>query len=145
MGRSLKSAKGVLECLRTTRWDLFTAVSAIRGERDGDAVQLIKDVATWLKTDEHALASGLASKMSDAEGRAIKLLTPPKATDPKLIDPKPIDPPPGGKTWTPVGSGRKERLTSVDWSSTANELHRKLEGNPRYRLTVEWTIEEGPQ
>ena len=33
MGRSLKSAKGVLECLRTTRWDLFTAVSAI----DGDA------------------------------------------------------------------------------------------------------------
>ena len=30
MGRSLKSARDVLECLRTTRWDLFSAVSRIR-------------------------------------------------------------------------------------------------------------------
>ena len=28
MGRGLKSAGDVLECLRTTRWDLFSAVSA---------------------------------------------------------------------------------------------------------------------
>ena len=33
---------------------------------------------SWLKTDEHALAGGLAAKLSEAEGRAIKLLTPPK-------------------------------------------------------------------
>ena len=33
MGRSLKSARGVLDCLRTTRWDLFSAVARIEGER----------------------------------------------------------------------------------------------------------------
>ena len=39
----------------------------------------------WLKADEHALAGGLASKLSEAEGRAIKLLTPPKPADPDPI------------------------------------------------------------
>jgi hypothetical protein len=43
---------------------------------------LIQDVCSWLKTDEHALAGGLASKLSEAEGRAIKLLTPPKDRHP---------------------------------------------------------------
>jgi hypothetical protein len=147
MGRSLKSAKAVLDSLRTTRWDLFSAVSAIQGERAGDAGQLLKDVATWLKTDEHVLAGGLASKLSEAEGRAIKLLTPPKTPGPKPPEPepRPPQPGPGGKTWTQVGSGRKERLTSSDWSTTSEQLLRKLEENPRYRLTIEWTIEEEPQ
>ena len=89
MGRSLKSAKGVLESLRTTRWDLFSAVSAIQGDRAEAAEKLIEDVVTWLKTDEHALAGGLASKLSDAEGRAIKLLTPPKPPKPDAVKPDP--------------------------------------------------------
>jgi hypothetical protein len=147
MGRSLKSAKSILEALRATRWDLFSAVSAIGGDRAGDASGLLRDVATWLKADEHALAGGLASKLSEAEGRAIKLLTPPKTPAPKPPDPepRPPHPGPGGKTWTQVGTGRKERISPEDWSTTARQLLQELEGNPRYRLTVEWTIEEGPQ
>ena len=92
MGKSLKSSKALLECLRTTKWDLFSAVAQIQDQRKTDADRLIQDVCSWLKTDEHALAGGLASKLSDAEGRAIKLLTPPKVAEP---DPKlpPIDPP----------------------------------------------------
>jgi hypothetical protein len=140
MGRSLKSAKPVLESLKNTRWDLFQAVSAIQGERAGDAALLIKEVASWLKTDEHALAGGLASKLSEAEGRAIKLLTPTKPPGSK-----PLPPDPGKKTWTSIGSGRKDRMSSQDWSTTAQQLLQKMEGNPRYRLTVEWTIEEEPQ
>ncbi len=146
MGRSLKSAKAVLDSLRATRWDLFTAASAIQGDRAGDAAQLIKDVSTWLNTDEHALAGGLASKLSEAEGRAIKLLTPRKNPGPKppQPEPRPPQPGPGDKTWTQVGSDRRERLTPADWGKTYEELSRKLEANPRYRLTVSWTIEEGP-
>ncbi len=37
---------------------------------------------SWLKTDEHALAGGLAAKLSEAESRAIRLLTPPKHETP---------------------------------------------------------------
>lgn len=144
MGRSLKSAKAVLEALRSTRWDLFTAVSAIQGDRAGEASGLIRDVATWLKSDEHALAGGLASRLSEAEGRAIKLLTPPKPPRPEPVKHEPPKPGPDGTSWTPVGTGKRERLTPEDWSTTARQLLRDLESNPRHRLTVEWTIEEGP-
>ena len=111
MGRSLKSATGVLESLRATRWDLFTAVAAIQGERAGDAAQLIRDVVTWLKTDEHALAGGLPSRMSEAEGRAIKLLTPPKPVTPKPIKPDRRSPnPAGSRGHRSVRAGRTDCL-----------------------------------
>jgi hypothetical protein len=135
MGRSLKSARDVLECLRTTRWDLFSAVSRIEGDRAADAAKLNQDVVGWLKADEHAIAGGLASKLSEAEGRAIKLLTPPKS-------PKPD---PDGKRWTSIGSGAKKRIKLEEWSTTLNELNKTLSANPRYRLTIDWTIEEEPQ
>jgi hypothetical protein len=146
MGRSLKSARSVLDCLRATRWDLFTAVAGIEGDRADNASQVIRDVVTWLKTDEQGVAGGLAPKLSEAEGRAIRLLTPPKPVTPK--PPKQTETPqpePGRKSWSSVDSDRKERLSSQDWSTTAEQLRRKLEDNPRYRITIEWTIEEEPQ
>jgi hypothetical protein len=145
MGRSMKSAEVVLECLRSTRWDLFTAVTDIQGERSGDASKLIREIVAWVKTDEHALAGGLASKMTEAEGRAIRLLAPPKPIkpDPPIRPDPPIKP--GPRLWPVIGTSRKDRLSSKEWSSTARELQQKLEDNPRYRLTVEWTLEEEPQ
>ena len=142
MGRSLKSAKGVLESLRTTRWDLFSAVAAIQGDRAAAAQKLIEDVVGWLKTDEHALAGGVASKLSDAEGRAIKLLTPPPPPKPDPVKP---DPKPDPKRWSVLERGQGNRMTSAEWATTSEELSRKLEGNPRHRLTIEWTLEEEPQ
>jgi hypothetical protein len=141
MGRSLKSAKAILECLGRTRWDLFSAVTQLQDDRKTAAELLIQDVCTWLKTDEHALAGGLASKLSDAEGRAIKLLTPPKVPEPiPPITPPPIVP--GAKKWAQVSTGKKDRLASKDWQATAEELRKKLEENPAYRLTVQWLLEE---
>ena len=133
MGRSLKSARDVLECLRTTRWDLFSAVARLEGDRAADAAKLNQDVVGWLKTDEHALAGGLTAKLSEAEGRAIKLLTPPP----------PPDPP--DKRWSLIDSGKQKRIKLEEWSTTSDELNKKLSANPRYRLTIDWTIEEGPQ
>ncbi len=78
--------------------------------------------------------------MSDAEGRAIKLLTPPKPIEPI----PPIKPPPAvpGKKWVQVSTGKKDRLASKDWQATAEELQEKLEENPAYRITVQWLLEE---
>jgi len=138
MGRSLKSAKSVLDCFRTTRWDLFSAVANLDDHRKSDAELLIHDVCNWLKTDEQALG-GIVAKLSDGEGRAIKLLAPPKSPQQQTQPPQPG---PGGKKWSQIGSGKKERLSKKDWESTAQELQKQLEDHPDYRLSVQWTVEK---
>ena len=55
------------------------------------------------------------------------------------------DRPSSGKKWSLIGSGKKDRLTPEEWSTTAEDLRQKLDANPRYRLTIDWTIEEEPQ
>lgn len=144
MGKSLKSAKPLLECLRTTRWDLFAAVAQIQDQRKTDADLLIQDVCSWLKTDEHALAGGLASKLSEAEGRAIKLLTPPKVVEPEPKLP-PIDPPKPKPGWKQVGTGGKARMSHNESIAETKAILHKLEENPKLRLTVQWTLEEESQ
>ncbi len=149
MGRSLKSAKAVLDSLKATRWDLFTAVALIDDARKTNADLLLQDLRSWLKTDEHALAGGVAAKLSEATGRAIKLLTPPKQPTVPPVTPSPpvvLPPPqPSGPDWKVVGSDKKTRLTEKELLGAAEELVRKLRENPRYRLTIQWTLEEGPQ
>ena len=151
MGRSLKSAKAVLDCLKATRWDLFSAVAQIEDARKTSADLLIADVRSWLRSDEHAIAGGVAAKLSEAEGRAIKLLTPPKLP---LVPPAPPvtpvppvvpPPPPSGPDWRTVQGDAKSRLTDKELLGAAEELARKLRENPRYRITIHWTLEEGPQ
>ena len=109
MGRSLKSATAILGCLRTTKWDLFHAVALLQDARKTHAHLLLSDVRSWLKTDELALAGGLAPKLSDAESRAIKLLTPPTPKPKPEPEPekKPDDVPIPGPTgkWKPLGLG----------------------------------------
>jgi hypothetical protein len=141
MGKSVKSAKSLLECLRTTRWDLFSAVAQIPDDRRTEAGLLIQDVRHWLKTDESALAGGLASKLSEGEGRAIKLLTPPKIVEaePKL---PPIEPPKPKSGWKPVSAGGKTRMSNTESIVEARSILQKLEENPKLRLTVQWTLEE---
>jgi hypothetical protein len=142
MGKSIKAAKGVLDCLKTTRWDLFAAVGQIQDERKPEADRLIADVCTSVKTDEHALVGGLASKLSEAEGRAIKLLTPPKPPvepGPKL---PPVDPPMPKPGWKPVGSSSKSRLSHSESVSEAEALLQMLQQNEKLRLTIQWSLEE---
>jgi hypothetical protein len=141
MGKSLKSAKALLECLHTTRWALFSAVAQIQDEQKPDADTLIQEVGKWLKADEHALAGGLATKLSDAEGRAIKLLTPPKVVDTDPLLPR-IEPPKAKPGWKRVGAGGKTRMSHAESISETQALLRELEGNPKLRLTVQWTLEE---
>lgn len=139
MGRSFKSATSILDCLRNTKWDLFNGVSHLGDERKTQADLLIHDVRSALCADELALAGGLASKLSEAESRAIKLLTPPK---PKPDDPTPPPPPPPKKGWKQVGTGSRSRLNHEESLTEAQELVQKLEQNSKLRLTIHWTLEE---
>ena len=141
MGKSLKSAKATLDCLRTTRWDLFSAVAQIQDQRKSEADRLILEVRSCLKTDEHALASGLANKLSEAEGKAIKLLTPPKVVEP---DPKlpQIDLPKPKLGLKQIGSGSKSHMDNKESISETKSILQKLEQNPKLRLTFQWTLEE---
>lgn len=135
-GKSLKSAAAALGCLRTTKWDLFSAVAQLTDHRKTDADLLLDDVRSWLKVDEHALAGGLAPKLSEAVDRAIRLLTPPKP----IIDPPPPPPPPP-PGWKVVARDGKARLTESEVSAAVEDLIRTLQAHPNYRLSLQWTLE----
>ena len=68
--------------------------------------------------------------------------------------PRPPNPPARARTtptpqpqpgWKIVVSDGKARLTEKELTATVEELLRKLKANPRLRLTIQWTLEEGPQ
>jgi hypothetical protein len=145
MGKSLKSAAAVLGCLRVTKWDVFSAVAQLTDHRKTDADLLLDDVRSWLTVDEHALAGGLAPKLSDAVDRAIRLLMPPKQPDVPPVTPPVVPPPRPQPGWKVVGTDSKARLDETEASATVEELLGKLRANPKYRLSINWTLEEGPQ
>ncbi|WP_182870882.1 hypothetical protein [Stieleria mannarensis] len=144
MGRSFKSASSILDCLRNTKWDLFDGVSNLSDDRKTQAEMLLQDVCSALCTDELAVAGGLAAKLSDAESRAIKLLTPPKPPKPDAPQPpvEPAPPVPPRKGWTTVGTRSRSRLSHQESLAEANALIKQLEGNNKLRLTIHWTLEE---
>jgi hypothetical protein len=144
MGKSIKSVAAVLACLNRTRWDLFQGVARITGDRESEAKALLRDLLTWLKNDELAIAGGLAAKLEEAESRAVELLTPPKPVPPGPGPrpgggPRPGVPTPG---WQLVDHGVDQQFDAETWAGKADELRRQLEEHPEYRLTVTWKLEE---
>jgi len=130
--------------LRTTKWNSFSAVAQVGDERKTNADLLLEDVRSWLKVDEHALAGGLAPKLSEAEDRAITLLTPPKQPTVPLVTPPLVTPSPR-PGWKIVNTDNRTRLTEKEATAAVEELLSKLKSSPRYRLSIQWTLEEGPE
>jgi hypothetical protein len=142
LGRSINSAATVLaSLLELNRWELFEAVAEINDKRKTGATLLLDDLRDSLKMDEFALAGGLPAKLSDAEGRAVKLLRPPKIDPPPDDDDEPKLPPvkPG---WKRLDSGSTERMSGSDLSALTKKLAAELEDNSKRRVTVQWTLEE---
>ena len=142
LARSVKSAAAVLSSLlEPNRWELFEAVADINDKRKTDATLLLDDLRDSLKMDEFALAVGLPAKLSDAEGRAVKLLRPPKVEPPSDDADEPRLPPtkPG---WKRLDCGSTERMSGSDLSALTEILTKKLEENPKRRVTVQWTLEK---
>jgi hypothetical protein len=137
LARSIKTAEAVLASLRApNQWELFEAIALIGDKRKTDATILLDDLRSWLMMDEVTLAGGLSNKLSEAEGRAIQLLRP-RPSDPRPEPP--LEPKPG---WKRIDSGTKARLSRDDLSATTSELLRKLESNPKYRISLQWTVDE---
>ena len=142
VARSIKSVDKVLSSLRSpNRWELFEAVAQVSDKRKTDATILMDDLRSWLMMDEFALAGGLAEKLSDAEGRAIQLLTPTKQPEIRT-EVEPVLTPPVKPGWKRIAAGTKERLSKQDLTLTTQDLNEKLTANPKYRVTLQWTIEE---
>lgn len=141
LGRSIKSAATVLaSLLEPNRWELFEAVAEINDKRKTGATLLLDDLRDSLKMDEFVLAGGLPAKLSDAEGRAVTLLRPPK-TDPPPDDDKPKLPPPK-PGWKRLDSATTERMSGSELTALTEKLAAKLGQNPKQRVTIQWTLEE---
>ena len=141
LGRSIKSAATVLaSLLEPNRWELFEAVAEINDRRKTDATLLLDDLRDSLKMDEFALAGGLPAKLSDAEGRAVKLLRPPRVVTPPGDDEPEL--PPVKPGWKRLDSGSTERMSGSDLSALTEKLAAKLVDNPKRRVTIQWTFEE---
>ena len=72
--------------------------------------------------------------------------TPPK--QPVVLPPgrrPPVVPPPSPGKWKIIGTESKTRLAEMEAAATVEELLRKLKANQHYRLSIQWTLEEGPQ
>jgi hypothetical protein len=59
--------------------------------------------------------------------------------------PKPEPEPEPEPEWKIVVSDKKTRLPQKQAVATVDEILHKVKANPRYRLTIQWTLEEGPQ
>ena len=145
MATSIKSAASVLDSLlEPNRWGIFEGVAKITDKRKTDAELLLDDLRTSLMMDEFALSGGLPAKLSDAEGRAVKLLTQASPVPPVVPDvDRPVDTPkPTPPGWSRVDEGSLECMSVDELTELTKKLNDELSANPNRRVTVQWTIEE---
>ena len=143
LARSIKSAATVLASLvAPNQWEWFEVVAEINDRRKTDARLLLDDLRDSLMMDEFALAGGLPAKLLDAAGRAIDLVRTPPIVPPPDEDDKEIKLPPPKPGWKRLDSGSTERMSGSDLSALTEKLAGKLGGNPKRRVTIQWTLEE---
>jgi hypothetical protein len=145
MATSIKSAADVLDSLlEPNRWGIFEGVAKLTDKRKTDAELLLDDLRSSLMMDEFALSGGLPAKLSDAEGRAVKLLTQASPVPPVVPDiDRPVDQPkPTPPGWSRVDEGSLECMSVDELTELTKKLNDELSANPNRRVTVQWTIEE---
>ncbi|MEY3228049.1 MAG: hypothetical protein RLZZ536_2668, partial [Planctomycetota bacterium] len=152
MARSFKSVTAVMECLRNTKWDLFSAVSRLQDDRRTQADLLLGEIREILKADELAIAGagGLGTRLSQAENQAIALLTPPRpivAAVPAaaaVVPPPPLPPVPStdartqkqkSEKWKQVATAAHARLQHGESLTEVRKILAELERNPQLRLS----------
>ena len=148
MGQSLKSAKAILECLRDDEMGLVLGGRADRRRpQDRRRPAAAGCAARGSRPTNTPWPVGWRAKLSEAEGRAIKLLTPPK--QPSTPTRRRLGAAPAAaqaRIGNRSAQASKARLTEKELiREPPRNCCSKLEENPRYRLTIQWTLEEGPQ
>lgn len=125
MGRSFRSAAEVHRALEATKWELFTAITALPGDRGEAALAVRAKLVEVLTHDEYA--QPLAPVLAQLEREAIRLLTPPA---------------PAGRTV--VERGSQAGLDAAGVERAAAELREKLASDPSLRVDLSWNVSKGP-
>jgi hypothetical protein len=79
----------------------------------------------------------LAAKLSEAESRAIRLLTPPRKKEERNHETHETH-----EKRDRRETGNSRCSTAEDVEKVLRELSSKLRANPGCRLTIDWTLEE---
>ena len=141
LGTSWTKAADVRAGLEETKWELFTAVAQLRGDRKAAAEQLIVRLTEALGHDEYAIA--LQPRLAALTDDAIRLLTPPKAVPKPEPRPEPDPKPePGGDGHGAevVEDAEKNALSAADAVAELDQIRDKLEQTPGLRLNLKWTL-----
>jgi hypothetical protein len=130
-GQTLGKAKALDEALKTTDWELFTAVIALVDHRRIAAQSMRQRLAEILASDEHAI--GLQAALAEQKNKALKLLTdaPP---EPGVV---PEPPKPGVRV---IREGAKSDLAVSDAINSLDEIRAELARDEDYRLSISWKI-----
>jgi hypothetical protein len=128
-GQTIGKAKALDEALKTTDWELFTAVIALVDHRRVAAQSMRERLAEILASDEHAI--GMKAALAEQKNKALKLLTdaPPR--------PEPEPPKPGTRV---IREEVKKDLAVSDAINSLDEIRAELVKDADYRLSISWKI-----
>jgi len=136
MGTSFRKSADLHAALEHARWDLFEILPQIDDDRAGGAKAVWANLKEALESDE--LAVGLATKISELEGDAIKLLAPPKIPKPS----KPtIDDEHRKKDGTE--SETRRNLSLSDAQRVFSKIEQQLKTEADARVDLSWTLHKG--
>lgn len=130
-GQTIGKAKALDDTLKTTDWDLFSAVCSLQDERRKAAKAIGQRIAEILAADEHAIA--LKPALTEQKAKALKLLTETPAPPP----PPPPPPPPGIKI---IRQAESDNLSPKEAKRVLQEITFEIEQDEDYRLSITWKI-----
>ena len=137
-GQTIGKAKALDEALKTTDWELFTAVIALVDHRRIAAQSMRERLAEILASDEHAI--GLKAALAEQKNKALKLLTEAPPTPPVAPPAPPITPEPPKPGVRVIREGAKSDLAVSDAINSLDEIRTELAKDEDYRLSISWKI-----
>lgn len=137
MGKSLKSAAELVECIAATSWSVFENIAELSDEYKAAATAIREKVNQALRGDEHAIA--LASALKDAQERAVGLLAEVARVKTKEKPKKKLPPVVGKKV---IDEGERRDLPAEEANALLANLQQQMEDGPTRRLTINWRIDE---
>jgi hypothetical protein len=143
MGECLRKAGELSGTLESGGWVVFEAVSKLSDERKNAAEEVLELVRSALQRDEHV--TQLAPALSEAQVKALGLLTITSPPPPPPDDKKPVPPPPTKRGKRIVDQGTEQNVSLAVAKELVSNLEKKVAKNRQARLNISWIIEEGEE
>jgi len=133
MGTSFRKSSDLHTVLEHLRWDLFDILTQIDDERAGGAKAILANLKEALESDE--LAVGLAARITELEGEAIRLLTPVKARH-RIPDGGRVKP----ANHETAESITRQNLSLAEAQQVFREIERGLQIQNDTQVDLTWTL-----